>query len=81
MCLRFPGRPTAVVQLGRVLTEYLYETWFLDLHERGVKFYLSPIVIAEIYVGAFKKEHLEIEALFNLCTRWILDAKTAKQAG
>lgn len=54
---------------------------FIGLHEQGVEFYLSPIVIAEIYVGAFKKEHPEIEAFFNLCTRWTLDAKTAKQAG
>ena len=54
---------------------------FISLHEQGVEFYLSPIVIAEIYVGAFEKEHPEIEAFFNLCIRWTLDAKTAKQAG
>jgi predicted nucleic acid-binding protein len=54
---------------------------FIHLHEQGVEFYLSPIVIAEIYTGAFKKEHPEIEAFFNLCTRWTLDAKTGKQAG
>ena len=54
---------------------------FIGLHEQGTQFYLSPIVIAEIYVGAFKNEHSEIEAFFNLCTRLVLDAKTAKQAG
>jgi predicted nucleic acid-binding protein len=54
---------------------------FIKLHEQGVEFYLSPIVIAEVYVGAFKKEHPEIEAFFNLCTRLTLEAKTAKQAG
>lgn len=54
---------------------------FIDLHEQGVEFFLSPIVVAEIYAGAFKKEHPEIEAFFNLCTRWTLDAKIAKQAG
>lgn len=55
--------------------------FFIDMHEQGTQFYLSPIVIAEIYVGAFKKEHTEIEAFFNLCTRLTLDTKTAKQAG
>ena len=54
---------------------------FIDMHEQGTLFYVSPIVIAEIYVGAFKKEHPKIEAFFNLCTRLTLDAKTAKQAG
>lgn len=54
---------------------------FINLHEQGVEFYLSPIVIAEIYVGAFKEEHPEIEAFFNLCTHCTLTAKTAKQAG
>jgi len=56
-------------------------TPFLHLHEKDTQFFLSPIVIAEIYVGAFKKEHASIEAFFNLCTRLTLDAKTAKQAG
>lgn len=54
---------------------------FIDMHEQDTQFYLSPIVIAEIYVGALKKEHTEIEAFFNLCTRLTLDAKTAKQVG
>ena len=54
---------------------------FLNLHENDTQFFLSPIVIAEIYVGAFKKEHPTIEAFFNLCNRLTLDAKTAKQAG
>lgn len=56
-------------------------TRFIDFHEQGVEFFLSPIVVAEIYAGAFKKEYPEIEAFFNLCTHWPLDAKTAKQAG
>jgi predicted nucleic acid-binding protein len=68
-----------VIQLLKKRSDVL--ECFIDLHEQGVEFYLSPIVIAEIYVGAFKKEHTEIEAFFNLCTRWTLDAKTAKQAG
>ena len=68
-----------VIQLLKKRSEVL--ECFIDLHEQGVEFYLSPIVIAEIYVGAFKNEHPEIEAIFNLCTRWTLDAKTAKQTG
>ena len=68
-----------VIQLLKKRSEVL--ECFIDLHEQGVEFYLSPIVIAEIYVGAFKNEHPEIEAFFNLCTRWTLDARTAKQAG
>jgi predicted nucleic acid-binding protein len=30
---------------------------FIELSERGTIFLLSPIVIAEIYAGAFKHEH------------------------
>ena len=68
-----------VIQLLKKRSDVL--ECFIGLHEQSVEFYLSPIVIAEIYVGAFKKEHPEIETFFNLCTRWTLDAKTAKQAG
>ena len=68
-----------VIQLLKKRSDIL--ECFIGLHEHGVEFYLSPIVIAEIYVGALKNEHPEIEAFFNLCTRWTLDAKTAKQAG
>jgi predicted nucleic acid-binding protein len=66
-----------VIQLLKKRSDVL--ECFIGLHEQGVEFYLSPIVIAEIYVGAFKKEHPEIEAFFNLCTRWTLDAKTLKR--
>ena len=68
-----------VIQLLKKRSEVL--ECFLSLHEQGVEFYLSPIVIAEIYAGAFKKEHPEIEAFFNLCARLTLGAKTAKQSG
>lgn len=54
---------------------------FIAMHEQGVMFYLSPIVVAEIFAGAFKKEHADIEAFFSLCKVLTLDAKTAKQAG
>jgi predicted nucleic acid-binding protein len=68
-----------VIQLLKKRSDVL--ECFIDLHEQGVEFFLSPVVIAEIYAGTFKIEHPEIEAFFNLCTRWTLDAKTAKQAG
>ena len=44
-----------VIQLLKKRSDVL--EYFIGLHEQGVEFYLSPIVIAEIYVGAFKKEH------------------------
>ena len=68
-----------VIQLLKKRSDVL--ECFIGLHEQGVEFYLSLIVVAEIYVGAFKNEHPGIEAFFSLCTRWTLDAKTAKQAG
>lgn len=54
---------------------------FIAMHEHGVQFYLSPIVVAEIFAGALKKEYADIEAFFSLCTVLTLDNKTAKQAG
>ncbi|MDD4963696.1 MAG: type II toxin-antitoxin system VapC family toxin [Gallionella sp.] len=68
-----------VIQLLKKQADWVVQ--FVGLHEQGVVFYLSPIVIAEIYVGAFKKEHAAIEAFFSLCTLLTLDAKTAKKAG
>lgn len=68
-----------IIQLLKKQSDVLER--FISLHEQDVEFYLSPIVIAEIYAGAFKNEHPEIEAFFNLCTRWTLDTNTAKQAG
>lgn len=78
--------PTAVVIDTDVVIALLKKeadlvTQFIAMHEQGVQFYLSPIVIAEIFAGAFKKEHADIEAFFSLCTIQKLDAKIAKHAG
>ena len=54
---------------------------FLDLLEAKTVFLLSPIVVAEIYAGAFQREHKEIETLFSLCKRINIDAATGQQAG
>ena len=44
-------------------------------------FFVSPIVIAEVYAGAFKKEYEAIEIFFSLCQFAPIDAEIAKQAG
>jgi predicted nucleic acid-binding protein len=54
---------------------------FLDLIETNTVFLISPIVVAEIYAGAFKREYKEIEALFDLCQRIDLNSATAREAG
>jgi predicted nucleic acid-binding protein len=54
---------------------------FIELSERGTIFLLSPIVIAEIYVGAFKHEHSQIETFFSLCQPLTLDGEVARSAG
>lgn len=54
---------------------------FIELLEEKTVFLLSPIVVAEIYAGAFQREHKEIEALFSLCKRIGIDAATGQQAG
>ncbi len=54
---------------------------FLILSERGCQFMLSPIVVAEVYAGAFKREHKDIEAFFALCQRTELDCNAGMQAG
>jgi len=49
--------------------------------ERSVIFLLSPIVVAEIYAGAFQREYPQIEGLFAFCERLALDSETDRQAG
>jgi len=56
-------------------------TKFIELLEAQTVFLLSPIVVAEIYAGAFQREHKEIEALFSLCKRISIDNETGQQAG
>lgn len=40
---------------------------FLELRGSNITILLSPVVVAEIYAGAFKREHKDIEAFFDLC--------------
>jgi predicted nucleic acid-binding protein len=40
---------------------------FLELRATNTTILLSPVVVAEIYAGAFKREYKDIEAFFNLC--------------
>jgi predicted nucleic acid-binding protein len=54
---------------------------FVELKEGGTTFLLSPIVIAELYAGAFKHEHRQIEAFFGLCQPLTLDGEVARIAG
>jgi predicted nucleic acid-binding protein len=54
---------------------------FIELSEHGTMFLLSPIVIAEIYAGAFKHEHPQIETFFSLCQSLTLDGEAARVAG
>lgn len=54
---------------------------FVKLYEEKVKFLISPIVVAEIYAGAFAREYRQIESFFSLCRRLPLDHDTARMAG
>lgn len=54
---------------------------FIELLEAKTVFLLSPIVVAEIYAGAFQREHKEIAILFSLCQRISIDSETGQQAG
>jgi predicted nucleic acid-binding protein len=48
---------------------------------RRIEKVTCPIVVAEVYVGAFKREHKDIEALFDLCQRVDMDHEVGRLAG
>jgi len=54
---------------------------FLALVESGTIFLLSPAVVAEIYAGAFEREHKTIDAFFKLCQHVDLNSETGRTAG
>lgn len=54
---------------------------FLALVEAKPSFLISPIVVAEVYAGAFAREHKDIEAFFSLCQRILTDCATGRLAG
>jgi predicted nucleic acid-binding protein len=54
---------------------------FLTLLEAQTRFLVCPVVVAEVYAGAFPREHKDIEALFDLCQRVDMDTDTGRAAG
>ena len=54
---------------------------FLTLVAAKTIFLVSPVVVAEIYAGAFEREHKSIESFFKLCQPIDLDAETGRTAG
>jgi predicted nucleic acid-binding protein len=54
---------------------------FLGLIEQRTVMLISPVVVAEVYAGAFPREHADIEAFFGLCQRIDIDHTTAREAG
>ena len=54
---------------------------FLALKEAQTQFLICPIVVAEVYAGAFLREHKDVEALFDLCQRIDMDAGIGRIAG
>jgi predicted nucleic acid-binding protein len=54
---------------------------FLSLLEAKTTFLLSPIVVAEVYAGAFEREYKDIEVLFSMCECIAMDAQTGRVAG
>jgi predicted nucleic acid-binding protein len=54
---------------------------FLALLEAKTQFLICPLVVAEVYAGAFKREYKDIEALFDLCQRIDMDIDTGRMAG
>ena len=54
---------------------------FLELIKTNTVLFISPIVVVEVYAGAFKREHKDIEAFFDLCQRIHADGNTGRAAG
>jgi predicted nucleic acid-binding protein len=54
---------------------------FLTLLEAQTQVLICPVVVAEVYVGAFKREHKDIEALFDLCQRVDMNHEVGRLAG
>ncbi len=54
---------------------------FMLLLESETRFLICPVVVAEVYAGAFKREYSDIEALFDLCQRIDMDVDTGRMAG
>lgn len=53
----------------------------LNLKQQKCKLYVCPIVIAEIYAGAFTKEYEQISHFFSYCECLNIDKEIGKIAG
>jgi predicted nucleic acid-binding protein len=53
----------------------------LELQQQNYEFYVCPIVVAEIYAGAFVKEYPLIEQFFSFCHTLSIDNEIGKIAG
>jgi len=53
----------------------------LVLQQQHCGFYICPIVVAEIYAGAFVKEYADIEQFFSYCHTLTIDSEIGKIAG
>ena len=54
---------------------------FLELLQVKTEFLVTPIVVAEVYAGAFAREHKDIAAFFSLCRPVGTDVETGRLAG
>ena len=54
---------------------------FMSLMAAQTQFLICPIVVAEVYAGAFKREYKDIEAFFDLCQCIDMDSETGCLAG
>lgn len=54
---------------------------FLRFIDQSTTMLLSPVVVAEVYAGAFTREYKQIEGLFSLFQLLVLDAAIARIAG
>ena len=54
---------------------------FLQLVDAGTRLLLSPVVVAEVYAGAFPREQKDIAALFQLFQRIDISYETGEAAG
>jgi predicted nucleic acid-binding protein len=68
-----------VIHLLRKNTAYM--SAFIRLHENNTRFIITPVVVAEIYAGAFAKEYGDIETFFALCQKSSTDCPTGQLAG
>jgi len=54
---------------------------FLAYYKNGSKFYFNPIVMAEVYAGAFEKERNQIDSFFNKLTNIEITEEVGLKAG